>query len=152
MDAKIVVRDLAQHYLVNHDVSMQMQLGLPYLEQRNGKLYISFKPHKEVFGKKSVDIYEKMYLIKWEYPFRHVVYFEELTASADASKPVCSIKAEDFLYKGKRLYDELYDECSRVLSFMEKDNTVSELVMKKYQELYFKVIKELGLESVYGEI
>ena len=78
MDAKEVVKKLSQHPVVTSDMAMQVQLGLPYLERRNGKLCISFKPHVERVNGENIEFFKPQYEIAWVYPFNHLITFSPI--------------------------------------------------------------------------
>ena len=82
MNAKELVAQLARHPVVSSDMAMQMQLGLPYLEKRNGKLCISFKPHQEVLQDGMISFFAPQYEIAWVYPFNRLIHFDNLLYSS----------------------------------------------------------------------
>lgn len=153
MDAKELVSRLAQHSLVKSEMPLQIQLGLPYLEIRGGKLCISFKPHRELCNNGRIDFYPQQYEIAWVYPFHKVIRFSNLAyeRDLDASQPVGSISLDRMAGGGKYLLEELYAACSRVLSYWERDGQVSDVMLKKYQRLYFEIAEQLQLSALYGE-
>lgn len=153
MDAKEVVKKLSQHPVVTNDMSMQIQLGLPYLERRNGKLCISFKPHIERLDRDNIEFFSPVYEIAWVYPFEHLIAFENLTYSQniDLTAPVTKISLKNYGSHGVYMVEHLYEKCTRVLSFQEKDGNVSDLSIKKYQQAYCEVVRDLELEAVYGD-
>lgn len=153
MNAKELVTQLARHPVVASDMAMQVQLGLPYLEKRNGKLCISFKPHQEVLHDETIAFFAPQYEIAWVYPFNRLIHFDNLlySTAVDLVKPVQTIRVRDYAMRGTFLVEELYRECSRVLSIQESDGTVSDITLRKYRKAYFEVVRELGLEGVYGD-
>lgn len=153
MDAKELVGRLAQHSLVKSEMPLQVQLGLPYLELRAGKLCISFKPHRELYNNGMIEFYPQQYEIAWVYPFHKVIRFSNLAyeQELDASKPVGSISLDRMAGGGKYLLEELYAACSRVISFWERDGQVSDVMLKKYQRLYYETAEQLHLSALYGE-
>lgn len=153
MDAKELVTQLSRHTLVKSEMPLQVQLGLPYLELRAGKLCISFKPHRELCSNGVIEFYPQQYEIAWVYPFRRVIRFSNLACERelDVSEPVGRISLERMASGGKYLLDELYAACSRVLSFWERDGQVSDVMLKKYQRLYYETAEQLGLSVLYGE-
>lgn len=153
MDAKAVIKKLSQHPVVTNDMTMQVQLGLPYLERRNGKLCISFRPHMERLDGESIDFYRPQYGIVWAYPFERLMFFENLSCSQniDLTEPVANIPLKDYSSHGVYMVEQLYEKCTRVLAFQEKDGKVSDLSLRKYQQAYCEVVRDLGLEAVYGD-
>ncbi len=153
MDAKELVKKLAQHPLVKSDMPLQVQLGLPYLELRGGKLCISFKPHRELCADGKIAFYPQQYEIAWAYPFEKVIRFTNLAyeKKIDASEPVGCISLDRMAGGGRYLLEELYSECSRVITFREKEGKVSDVMLKKYQRLYYETAGQLRLSALYGE-
>lgn len=152
MDAKELVNRLAQHSLVKSEMPLQVQLGLPYLDLRAGKLCISFKPHRELCNNGMIEFYPQQYEIAWVYPFHKVIHFSNLAyeRELDASEPVGYISLDRMAGGGKYLLEELYAACSRVISFWERDGQVSDVMLKKYQRLYYETAERLGLSALYG--
>lgn len=153
MNAKELVAKLARHPVVVSDMAMQVQLGLPYLEKRNGRLCIFFKPHHEAVQNDSIAFYAPQYEIAWVIPFDRLISFNNLLYSSDVDleNPVQTISICEYAKRGTFLVEELYRECSRVLSIYETDGTVSDVTVKKYQKIYFEVVRDLELEAVYGD-
>ena len=78
MDAIDVVKQISRHYIVQSQMSMNMQLGLPYLCRKNNKLCMCFKPHKEVYKEGYVEFYPQQYILEFVYPFEHVINFQNI--------------------------------------------------------------------------
>lgn len=154
MDAKELVKKLAQHPLAKSDMPLQVQLGLPYLEKRGGKLCISFKPHRELCVDGKIAFYPQQYEIAWAYPFEKVIHFSNLSyeKEIDASKPVACVSLDRMAGGGKYLLEELYSGCSRVITFWEQEGKVSDVMLRKYQRLYYETAGQLGLSALYGEM
>ena len=153
MDAKELVKQLAKHPVVVSDMSMQVQLGIPFLDKNKDRLCISFKPHMEKLIGERIEFYRPQYEISWVYPFKHLVSFLDLdyVQSIDANIPEMTISLEHFRKKGIFLITKLYEECTRVLTLQEKDGKVSDVTLNRYQQLYYEVVQELGLNSIYGD-
>lgn len=153
MDAREVVKKLSQHPVVTNDMAMQVQLGLPYLERKNGELCISFKPHTERLNGEDVEFYKPQYEITWVYPFNHLISFENLCYSQniDLTTPIAKMPLKYYSRHGVYMVEQLYEKCTRVLTFQEKDGDVSELSLRKYQRAYYETVRDLGLGSVYGD-
>lgn len=151
MDAAEVIKNLAQSHIVQSEISMQMQLGLPYLEKRNGRLCISFKPHREKYDNGNIEVFAQQYEISWAYPFAHIASYRNLSLcrSMDVSHPIAVISGRKMLSAGKYAIGELYRECSRVLSFQEKEGGVSDVMVKNYQKKYRQTAEMLGLSVLY---
>ena len=154
MDAKELVKKLAQHPLVKSDMPLQVQLGLPYLDIRGGKLCISFRPHRELCADGKIVFYPQQYEIAWAYPFEKVIRFSNLAyeKDIDALEPAGCIRLEQMAGGGKYLLEELYSECSRVITFWEQEGSVSDVMLRKYQRLYYETAEQLQLGELYGEM
>lgn len=152
MDARELVKRLSRHPVATSDMTMQVQLGLPYLERRNGKLCVSFKPHVEMVNGENIEFYRHQYEIAWVYPFNHMISFENLAYSQniDLAAPVSEMPLSHYSKHGVFVVEELYKKCTRVLAFQEKDGEVSDLSLRKYQQAYYEVVRDLGLDAVYG--
>lgn len=152
MDARELLKKLSSHPAVACDMALQVQLGLPYLERKNNRLCISFMPHVESLDGENILFFAPQYHITWVYPFEHVVYFENLSysRSLDTSDPVHTESLTKYANHGRYILNGLFEECTRVLSFYEKNGMVSDVTIQKYQKSYFDAVQALGLTSVYG--
>ena len=148
-----MLNKLNRHPVVRAQMGMQMQLGLPYLEKKNGKLCVSFLPHREELKEGMMEVYTPQYQICWVYPFDQLVFFENKLYGENpaAAQKVQSISMDRYLERGKLLLKELYDQCSDVLAVYDRDKTVSDVTVRKYQKAYFETVQALGLNGLYGE-
>lgn len=152
MDARQLIDRLADTALVRDEIAMQVQLGLPWLSLRGGELCISFKPHREDFDGGTIRCYAPQYEAAWVYPFVHAVLFRDLAYSDEApdlSAPLAELDAQWMLSIGKAYLQEVYDACTRVLTFREENGAVTDVVLRRYQELYRKTAARMGLEALY---
>lgn len=150
MDAVEIVKKISSHYLVTHDMPLQIQLGFPYLEKKNGMLYMSFKAHKEVYRTGSIEFYMPQFELVLSFPFEHVISFRML--ENESNKPaevVVTVTEKQMLSTGQYLIKELYNSCSRALTFWEETGSVSDLIIAKYQEQYKETVNALNLQEVY---
>lgn len=152
MDTKVLVKKLAQHPLVKSDMPLQVQLGLPYLEKKNGKLCISFKPHRELCVEGKIEFYPQQYEITWVYPFEKVIHFSNLNyeKKIDVTGPIARIELQWMAGAGRYVLEELYSECSRVIDCWQQEGDVSYIILKKYQRLYYETAAQLNLSALYG--
>lgn len=153
MNAQEMIEKLVCHPLVRSSVGMQMQLGIPYMEKRNGKLCVSFLPHREDFREGNLVLFAPQYKITWVYPFDRVVFFENSLYCAEGKEPaaVQTVSAARYAERGRFLLKELYELCSDLLAVYERDKAVSEVTLRKYQKAYFETVQALDLTGVYGE-
>lgn len=153
MDALELVKTLSAHPVVEENMAMQVQLGLPYLEKRNGRLCIRFLAHREDYRDGEIDVYAPQYQIAWAYPFHKLVFFqnEMYSRQGDWSAPVCTLSAKRLGGRGKYILLELYEQCSRVLTIQERDGDVSDVTLRRYQRAFNEAVRELGLTRVYEE-
>lgn len=151
MDTKTLFQELTKHPVVRSEMSMQMLLGLPYLEKKAGLLCMRFYPHREAYKDGCVEYFPAQYELAFVYPFKKICHFSNLTLEqgVDAAQPVCRVEAAWLADKGAALMNELYAACDRVLSFQEKDGKVSDLSVAKYQAAFWETVKKLGLEELY---
>ena len=153
MDAVEMMEKLTCNPIVRANIGLQMQLGLPYLEKRKGKLCVTCLPHREEYRDGMMEFFTPQYQIAWVYPFDRIiacentVYFRDL----DLSKPVCAMPAEKYLTRGKYVLNELYAQCSGLLAAYEQNHDVSDVALRRYQKAYYETVQEMGLTGVYGE-
>lgn len=152
MDAMELMEQLSQHPLVLGQLPMQMQLGLPYLAKKRGELCMRFLPHRENYIKNRLEIYPAQYVLAFVYPFEKIICFRNLLyeGNVDLSSPIGSMTPEFLAARGKYCLNELYSECSRVLTAREKTGSVSDVMIANYQKLYHSISKRMGLEQLYG--
>lgn len=153
MNAVEMMEKLTSSPIVRANIGMQMQLGLPYLEKRHGKLCVCFRPHREDFRDGRMEFYAPQYQIAWVYPFDRIITFENTMYfhELDLSKPVCSMPAEKYLTRGKYVLNELYEQCSGLLAAYERNKDVSDVALRRYQKAYYETVQEMGLAGIYGE-
>lgn len=151
MDAVKLIDKLSKSPVVKNEMALEMQLGLPFIEKQNGRLFISFKPHKEVFSNGKMEYFLPDYEISFAYPFTHISYFKDLGIykTEENKKPVCEVSEKTLFSKGRYLFGELYNECSRVLTMFEEKGNVSDLTLKKYKELFEETVVTLGIQKIY---
>lgn len=153
MKTKELLKELAMHPIVTSQMSMQMQLGLPYLEKKNDRLCISFRAHRQDYKEGKLLYYPHQYEMTFVYPFKKIVRFSALAyeRTVDTSAPVCQADAQWMLKTGNRAIQELYEACDRVLEYQEKDKKVSNVSIEKYQKLYWSTVEQLGLMELYKD-
>lgn len=151
MDARLLIKELSLSQFVQMEIPLSMQLGLPYLELKQGELCISFRPHREEIVDGKFTLFPQIYELTWIYPFKHIILFRNLLYEAwkDTCSPVCSCSSDWLLGIGKYSLDGLYDACSEVLMFREETGTINEAVVGRYQEIYRKTIQRLGMDQFY---
>ena len=152
MDTLETLHKLANSDIVQAEIPLGLQLGLPWLEKQNGKLCICFMPHKEELDGEKILYYPPQFEIAWVWPFEHLASFRRLTLdrTIDMEKPACSLGVNRLIFTGKYGMDELYGECTKILNLMENNGTVTDAWILSYQKKYKKLTGALGLEAVYG--
>lgn len=152
MDAIELIDKLTQHPLVLSQLPMQMQLGLPALAKKRGELCMRFIPHREDFVNHQLEIYPGQYILEFVYPFEKVICFRNLLyeREIDLSAPLCRMEPEFLASRGKYGLNELYTECSRVLTAREKNGNAPDVMIENYQKLYDSILKRMGLTQLYG--
>lgn len=153
MNAQEMMEKLVRHPMLYSNIGLQMQLGLPYLEKRHGKLCVSFLPHREACENGNILFFAPQYKITWVYPFERVVFFENSLYydAPDLAQPLGTMPLERYGERGKFLLKDLYAQCTDVLQLYERDKTVSEVTLRRYQKVYFETVQALGLTGLYGE-
>lgn len=151
MNAENLLNKLSASPFVRAELPLSMQLGLPYLDKRNGELCISFRPHREEVINGQLALFPQIFELAWVYPFEHPILFRNLLyeKDIDTQKPVCSCRCDWLLGIGKYSMTSLYDACSEVLSFREESGTINDAVLGRYQELYRKTVQRLKMEQFY---
>lgn len=151
MDAIKFVTELSRHPVIKNDMDIEMQLGLPFLEKKSDRLFVSFRPHKEYFRNGSMEYYEPVYEVSWIYPSKRLVYFKDLyyEDGKDFRKPLHTISEKQLLSKAKYLFAEIYRECSRCLDLWDRDGVISDITVKKYNTMLEEAILGLGLDTIY---
>lgn len=152
MDSLKIIEQINSNPIVKMNMSMQMQLGFPYLEKIGKYLCMSFKPHMEMPAGDEIKYYTPQYDLKLVYPFQKIIKFEDLsfTENGIENKPVAGVKISSLVSDGKAAMDELYEACTRVLNFQKEDGKVSDTSIKKYQQKYYEIVNRMGLSAVYG--
>ena len=153
MNASEMMEKLAHHSVVSGNVGMQMQLGLPWFEKRNGKLCVSLLPHREDCRDGNVEFFAPQYRITWVYPFDRIVFFENSRYYGQSEVPqvIHRVPVERYVQRGRFLIKDLYEQCSRVLAVYERGQDVSDVTLCKYRKAYFETVRDLGLTGIYGE-
>ena len=108
-----MVKELMNHPVIRAELPMQMLLGLPYLEKKDGRLCMSFKPHREEYQDGKVIYYPQQFELSFVYPFKRLVCFRNLMfeRKIDITEPVCSVEAAWLTERGAELMKELYAAC-----------------------------------------
>ena len=152
MDSLKLIKEIISNPTLKENMSLHMQLGLPYLEKKNEKLCMSFRPHLEKLANGNIEYYAPQYDLELVYPFKKIIKFINLSyeTTVDMSVPVATVNAKELASIGAGYMNELYAACTRVLEFQEQDGKVSDVSIKKYQKSYYDTIEKLGLTALYG--
>lgn len=151
MNAIELVQKLSQSDFIMSELPLALQLGLPWLEERNGKLCICFLPHLEEFKENRIYYYIPQFEIAWIWPFEHIASFRNLTLEkmVDVSEPLCSIDVDRLLSVGRYGMEELYQECSKVLTIREESGSITSAWVRAYQKRFLNLTETLGLTKLY---
>lgn len=152
MDTKELLHELANSDIVKAEIPLGLQLGLPWLEKRNGVLCICFLPHREELDGETICYYPPQFEIAWVWPFEHLASFHRLTLDGpiDMEKPVCTLGVKRLVSTGKFGMDELYQESTKILKKIEYNGAISDAWIESYQNKYKKLTEILGLTALYG--
>lgn len=52
---------------------------------------------------------------------------------------------------GRYYLNELYDECTRLLTAQEEKGSVPDAMLRSYQQLYREIAEKLGLKALYTD-
>ncbi len=151
MDALKFTEELSRHPVVKNDMDIRMQLGFPFLEKKGDSLLVFFKAHEETFRDGNMEYYEPVYEISWSYPSKRLVYFKDLYLESDCNfkNPLHTVDGKTLSSKAKYLYNEIYDECTRCFDLWDKNGTLSDLTVQKYNSMLQQNVKQLGLDCIY---
>lgn len=151
MEALELVEKLSQSDIIASELPLGLQLGLPWLEERNGRLCIRFLPHREEYVENCICYYAPQFEIAWVWPFAHLASFRNLTleGTVNVSQPLCTISVDRLLSVGKFGMDELYDECSKILTIRDETGTITSAWIRAYQKKYLNLIETLDLTELY---
>ena len=158
IDAVELVKNLAQSQIIQNELPLEMQLGLPYLEKRNGKIIIRFFPHQEVYDEEKVLIYPRKYDIAWVYPFAHLAFFRNLAFDGtekiekETSIPLLTISSRRMLSVGKYGMKELFHSCGNLLNLLDENGVVADAIVSRYQNQFFDLVDTLRLRELYGKM
>ena len=151
MDALKLAEQLSQRDIVKAEIPLGLQLGLPWLEKRNERLCICFLPHREAYQQDCICYYAPQFELAWVWPFEHLASFRNLTleGAVDVTQPLCTIHVNRLLSVGKYGMDELYGECSKILTILEETGTISGAWIRAYQKKYLNLVETLDLTKLY---
>lgn len=152
MDTVTLIKKLLKSSIVQSEIPLGLQMGLPWLERRNHSLCICFKPHREELEDEFVCYYPAQYEIAWEWPFEHLASFRKISLDSpvDVSRPCCRISTELLLSVGKHGMDELFCECTTILEHYEQNGSVTDACLRSYQRYYNELVHTLELQAIYG--
>lgn len=151
MNALKFIEELSRHPVVRNDMDICMQLGFPSIEKKGETLLVSFKAHKQASLNGNMEYYEPVYEITWSYPSGKLVHFKDLyyEGECDSKTPLHTIDGRLLSTKGKYLYNEIYNECTRCFDLWDKNGTLSDLTVEKYNCVLKQNIIQLGLDCIY---
>lgn len=136
----------------DYEIPLQMQFGLPYLYEKNGSLFLQYFLHRQRYESGMLYLYPKRYQLELLYPFRRIVLFEDCRRHTldDAEIPVCMVNKNRLIAEGKIVLDELYVKADQVIDFWMVDRTLFEKSFFDFGKIRMEIIKEFGLDSLYG--
>lgn len=152
MTLKEIEMRMYRHPLFEHEIPLQMQLGLPYFYKRNGQLFLRCFLHRRHYKSGMLLIYPNQYEVEFVYPFRNIVRFEDsqIYMPMNTEIPVCIVEAEHLLTNGKVLLDELYSSADQVIESWVQDGVLLEKSFSDFCNIRKKIIKEFSLGLLYG--
>ncbi len=143
---------LRSHPLIECEIPLQVQFGLPYLYEKNGQLFLRYLLHRQRYEGGILLIYPKRYELELIYPFRRIVLFEDCRRHMPEHTEtlLCSVEADRLLTCGKMLLEELYAKADKVIHFWGQDRALLEKSLLDCQNVRQEIIKEFNLGSLYG--
>ncbi len=143
---------LRSHPLIECEIPLQVQFGLPYLYEKRGQLFLRYILHRQKFESGMLFIFSKRYELELMYPFRRIVLFEDCRRQMPeyTENLVCRMEADSLLTGGKMLWDELYAKADEVIGFWKQDRVLLEKSLFDCQNIYREIIREFNLGFLYG--
>lgn len=147
MNLNSVEKQLLAHPLFEGQISLQLQLGLPWLQQEEDRLVLGYCLHRQCYAENNLWFYPVQWEIKMPYPFRQIIYLAQKSRTGET--PVCHIAGETMLTLGKSLLQELYASADRLIALWAEGKARQEDIAD-YQCRYRDTVKQLGLDAIYG--
>lgn len=138
---------LLEHPLFAWQISPGLQLGLPWLELEGERLVLGYSLHRQCYREGKLWFYPVQWEIRTPWPFRQISFLAQ--KDLPGGGPICHIAAETMLSQGKSLLRELYSSADRLIALWSEGSVRPKDVLD-YQHQWRSVVKELGLDAVYG--
>ena len=150
MNALKLMEEIYLHPVIQQNVSMQVQLGLPRVIWHNGRLMLRFLPHEEKLENNGLmTYYPAMYDITLDYPSMKLIAFRNFAVLEGVSNnPIAECEIAFLLDKYKNDSEELYRQLSELLeAFSRKELT--EKKVDEYNAYFDRLITSAGLQQIY---
>lgn len=147
MNLNIAQKQLLTHPLFDEQISLRLQLGLPWLQLDESRLVLGYYLHRQHYAADQLWFYPVQWEVKTAYPFRQIIYLAQKSQAGDM--PLCHISGKIMLTQGKSLLQELYASADRLIALWEEGKALQE-DFHDYQRRYRDTVKQLGLEALYG--
>lgn len=141
---------IKNHPIFDQEIPLQYQLGIPFIEKTNHKLYLSYFMNKQICAGEELQIYPVKFKIVLPFPFSNITYFRNYEDVEADVLPVAVVSTDLFLTKGKQLYRKLYNHVDLLIQEWAEFSDVSDETMDVYQDILKEIIKTLKLEALYG--
>lgn len=151
MNTRKLVARLSKSAVVREELPLQLQLGIPRLERKNGRICLSFLPHREVLRNGNYEVYPALYEIAWVYPFEHLAWFHNLSLErvVNADMWVKLIDEGRMLTLGVHCMMELYAQYDKTFSWFEQHGELNDTMFNACQAKYHEAVQCLELEPLY---
>ncbi len=149
MNATKLMKEIYLRPVIQQDVSMQVQLGLPRVIWKNGRLMLRFLPHEEKFDNGVMTYYPAMYDITFDYPSMKLIAFSNLAVLENVSNlPIASLEISFLLGKYKNDSEELYRQLSELLEAYSQKKLTDKKI-NEYNACFDRLIISSGLQEIY---
>lgn len=148
MKLTTVEQQILTHPLFTLQIPLQMQLGLPELYTEHGILVLHYRLHRQMYRDGVMLFFPAAYELKLAYPFDRIISFADRDFEPQ-EEPLCRIPGELLLTRGSELLQALYAQADRILRLWQAGEA-AENELAAYQTQYRDIVRELGLQSLYG--
>lgn len=150
MNALKLMKEIYLHPVIQQNVSMQVQLGLPGVLWRNGRLMLRFLPHEEKLDSGVMTYAPPMYDITFDYPSMKLIEFRNLSVMNPdrQNTPAARCELSYLLGAYKKDSEELYRLLSLLLEAFS-DKELDQEQVDSYNRYLDRLITQSGLQEIY---
>ena len=146
MNSLKIIKEIVSNTTLKENMSLQMQLGLPFLDKKNNRLCMSFKPHLEKYADGNIEYYAPQYDLELVYPFKKIIKFINLSyeMTVDTVVPVAKVDAKELSSVGVGYMNELMMLVPVSLNFRSRMERSLMLVLKSIRSPIMTRLKSWG--------